>query len=82
MVPTQITELQEVQTLVLNVGYRSMNQKRISYSKYYEHEIGSNSRVKKGKGCLCKKGCGKNCWWKKKCMKCHSECFCNGNCCA
>jgi hypothetical protein len=81
MVPIQ-TVLQEVQNLVLNVSYRSMNQQRISYSKYHEHEIGLNSSVKKGKGCLCKKGCGKNCRCKRKHMKCHGGCFCNGNCCA
>jgi hypothetical protein len=78
MVPVQ-TELQKVQNLVLNIGYRSMHQKRISYSKYNEHEIGSNSPGKKGKGCSCKKGCGKNCGCKKKYMKCNSGCFCNGN---
>jgi hypothetical protein len=39
VVPIQ-TELQEVWNLVLNIGYRSMDQIRISYSKYHEHEIG------------------------------------------
>jgi hypothetical protein len=49
-VPIQ-TEHQEVWNLVLNIGHRSMDQKRISYSKYHEHEVGLNSPVKKGKGC-------------------------------
>jgi hypothetical protein len=59
MKPIQ-TELQEMQNLVLNIGYKLMDQKRISCSKYHEHEIGSNRPVKRGKGCLCKKRCGKN----------------------
>jgi hypothetical protein len=73
--------LQSVRNLVLEGKYNSTNQKRISYSKYHEIEIGSSSPVKKGKGCSCKKGCGKNCGCKKKGMRCHSGCFCNGNCC-
>ncbi len=81
MVPFE-TELQEVQNLVLASNYESINQQRILYSKYHEREIGSNSPVKKGKGYTCKKGCGKNCGCKNKCMMCLSGCFCNGNCCA
>jgi hypothetical protein len=37
MVPNQ-TDLHEVWNLVLNVGYRSMDQKRMLYSKYHEHQ--------------------------------------------
>ncbi len=59
-------------------NYKSIDQQSILYSKYHEREIGLNSPVKKGKGCMCKKGCGKNCGCKNKCMKCHSGCFCNG----
>jgi hypothetical protein len=73
--------LQSVRNLVLEGKYNSTDQRRISYSKYHEIEIGSSSPVKKGKGCSCKKGCGKNCGCKKKGMRCHSGCFCNGNCC-
>ena len=73
--------LQSVPNLVLEGKYNSTDQRRISYSKYHEKEIGSVSPVTKGKGCSCKKGCGKNCGCKKKGMRCHSECFCNGNCC-
>jgi hypothetical protein len=69
--------LQSVRNLVLEGKYKSTNQQRISYSKYHEIEIGSSSPVKKGKGCSCKKGCGKNCGCKKKGMRCHSGCFCN-----
>jgi hypothetical protein len=47
--------------LVLEGRYISTDQGRISYSKYHDIEIGSLSPVKKGKGCLCKKGYGKNC---------------------
>jgi hypothetical protein len=74
--------LQTVRNLVLEGKYNLMDQRRISYSKYHEKEIGSVSPVKKGTGCSCKKGCGKNCGCKKKGMRCHSGCFCNGNCCA
>jgi hypothetical protein len=74
--------LQSVRNLVLEGKYNSTDQRRISYSKYHEKEIGSVSPVKKGKGCSCKKGCGKNCGCKKNGLRCHSGCFCNGNCCA
>jgi len=73
---------QSVCSLVLEGRYNSTDQQRISYSKYHEIEIGSSSPVKKGKGCSCKKGCGKNCGCKKKGFRCHRGCFCNGNCCA
>jgi hypothetical protein len=73
--------LQSVCNLVLEGKYNSTDQQRISYSKYHEIEIGSSSPVKKGKGCSCKKGCGKNYGCKKKGMRCHSGCFYNGNCC-
>jgi len=74
--------LQSVSNLVLESRYNSTDQQRISYSKYREIEIGSSSPVKKGKGCSCKKECGKNCGCKKKGCRCHSGCFCNGDCCA
>jgi len=74
--------LQSVSNLVLEGRYISTDQRRISYSKYHEIEIGSSSPVKKGKGCSCKKVCGKNCGCKKKGFRCHSGCFSNGNCCA
>ena len=74
-------EEESVHNLVLEDKYNSTDQLRISYSKYHEIEIGSSSPVKKGKGCSCKKGCGKNCGCKKKGMRCHSGCFCIGNCC-
>ncbi len=32
--------------MVYNIRYRSIDQKRISYSKYHEREIGSNSPLK------------------------------------
>ena len=73
--------LQSVRNLVLEGKYNSTDQRRISYSKYHELEIGSLSPVKKGKGGSCKKGCRNNCECKKKCMRCHSGCVCNGNCC-
>jgi len=74
--------LQSVRNLVLEGRYNSTDQRRIPYSKYHEIGIGSSSPVKKGKGCSCKKECGKNCGCKKKGFRCHSGCFCNGNCCA
>ena len=74
--------LQSVRNLVLEGRYNSTDQQRISYSKYHEKEIGSVRPVKKGKGCSCEKGCGKNCGCKKTGMRCHSGRFCNGNCCA
>ena len=73
--------LQSIRNLVLEGRYNATDQRRISYSKYHEIEIGSSSPVKKGKGCSCKKGCGKHCGCKKKGFRCHSGCFCNGNCC-
>jgi len=73
--------LQSVRNLVLESRYVSTDQRRISYSKYHEIEIGTSSPIKKGKGCSCKKGCGKNCGCKKKGFRCHSGCFCNRNCC-
>jgi hypothetical protein len=73
--------LQSVRNLVLEGRYNSIDQPRISYSKYHEIEIGSSSPVKKDKGCSYKKRYGKNCGCKKKGMRCHSGCFCNGNCC-
>jgi len=73
--------LQSIHNLVLEGRYNLDRSTKNLYSKYHEQEIGSVSPVKKGKGCSCKKGCGKNCGCKKKGMRCHSGCFCNGNCC-
>ncbi len=53
---------------------------RISFSKYVNIDLGTTSPVKKLKGCSCKKGCNKACGCKKKGLRCHSGCGCNGNC--
>ncbi len=53
---------------------------RISFSKYVDIDLGTTSPVKKSKGCSCKKGCNKACGCKKKGLRCHSGCVCNGNC--
>jgi hypothetical protein len=53
---------------------------RISFSKYVDIDRGMTSPVKKAKGCSCKKGCNKGCGCKKKGLRCHSGCACNGNC--
>jgi hypothetical protein len=73
--------LQSARNLVVEGRYILTDQRRISYSKYHAIETGSSSPVMKGKGCSCKKGCGKNCGYKKKGFRCHSGCFCNWNCC-
>ncbi len=62
--------LESVRNLVLEGRYNATDQRRISYSKYHEIEIGSSSPVKKGKGCSCKKGCGNNCGCKEKGFRC------------
>ena len=55
---------------------------RILYAKLHELKIGAIFPVKIGKGCKFKNGiCGKACGCKKKKLKCHSGCSCNGNCC-
>jgi hypothetical protein len=53
---------------------------QISFSKYVDIDLGPTSSVKKTKGCSCKKGCNKGCGCKKKELRCHSGCACNGNC--
>ncbi len=53
---------------------------RISFSKYVDIDLVSASSVKKAKGCSCKRGCNKGCGCKKKGMRCHSGCACNGYC--
>ncbi len=53
---------------------------QISFSKYVNIDLGTTSLVKKTKGCSCKKGCNKGCGCKKKGLRCHSGCACNGNC--
>ncbi len=55
------------------------NTPRISFSKYVNIDLGMTSPVKKTKGCSCKKGCNKGCGCKKKGLRFHSECMCNGN---
>jgi hypothetical protein len=52
---------------------------RISFSKYVNIDLGTASPVKKAKDCPCKKGCNKGCGCKKKGLRCHSGCACNGN---
>jgi hypothetical protein len=53
---------------------------RISFSKYVDIDLGTASPVKKVKGCFCKRGCKRGCGCKKKGMRCHSGCMCNGYC--
>ncbi len=53
---------------------------RISFSKYVNIDLGTSRSVKKAKGCSCKKGCNRGCGCKKKGLRCHSGCACNGNC--
>jgi hypothetical protein len=53
---------------------------RISFSKYFDIDLGTTSPVKKAKGRSCKKGCNEGCGCKKKGLRCHSGCACNGNC--
>jgi hypothetical protein len=53
---------------------------RISFSKYVNIDLGTASLVKKTKGCSCKRGYNKGCGCKKKGLRCHSGCACNGNC--
>jgi hypothetical protein len=74
------SELQEVRDMVLAGKYNSEPQKRISYAKLHGISIMSSSPVKRGKGCTCRRGCKKSCGCKKNGFKCHSGCFCNGNC--
>jgi hypothetical protein len=74
------SELQEVRDMVLGGKYNAEPQKRISYAKLHDKSIQSSSPVKRGKGCTCRRGCKKSCGCKKNGYKCHSGCFCNGNC--
>jgi hypothetical protein len=53
---------------------------QISFSKYVNIDLGTTSLAKNTKGCSCKKGCNKGCGCKKKGLRCHSGCTCNGNC--
>ncbi len=53
---------------------------QIFFSKYVNIDLGTTSPVKKTKGCSCKKGCNKGCGYKKRGLRCHSGCACNGNC--
>ena len=75
-------ELQSVRDMVLEGTYNTKIQDKISYSKYVDKEMDATSPVKRTKGCGCnpKKGCGNNCGCKRKGVKCHSGCMCNGNC--
>jgi hypothetical protein len=72
--------LQEVRDMVLAGKYNAEPQKRISYAKLHDKSIQSSSPVKRGKGCTCRNGCKKSCGCKKNGYRCHSGCFCNGNC--
>ena len=73
-------ELTMVRDIVLDGKYNAGAQKRISYAKLHDIMIQSTSPVKRGKGCTCRRGCKKSCGCKKNGYKCHSGCFCNGNC--
>jgi hypothetical protein len=73
-------EIEQVRNIVLAGKYDETTQKRISYAKLHDLSIQSSSPVKRGKGCTCRKGCRKTCGCKKNGFKCHSGCFCNGNC--
>lgn len=73
-------ELTKLRDIVLNGKYDAGAQKRISYAKLHDIMIQSTSPVKRGKGCTCRRGCKKSCGCKKNGYKCHSGCFCNGNC--
>jgi hypothetical protein len=53
---------------------------RISFSKYVNIDLRSTNPVKKARGYSCKKGYNKGCGCKKKGLRCHSGCTCNGNC--
>jgi hypothetical protein len=53
---------------------------RSSLSTHVNIDLGSATPVKKAKGCSCKRGCNKGCGCKKKGMRFHSGCTCNGNC--
>ncbi len=73
-------ELQSVRDMILSGDFNPNWQNKISFSKYVDKEMNLTSPVKRTKGCGCKMGCNKSCGYKKKGMKCHSGCFCNGNC--
>jgi hypothetical protein len=74
------SELQKVHNMILSGEYNPKEQTRISFLEYVDKEMDSTSPVKRAKGCGCKRECNKSCGCKKKDVKCHSGCFCNGNC--
>ena len=55
---------------------------RTSLDELMKDVVGKWNTTYSKVGCSCKKGCGNNCGFKKKGYRCHSGCFCNGNCCA
>jgi hypothetical protein len=75
-------ELTFVRDMVLTGEFDLNPCPRILYAKLHAKRISATSPIKIGKGCKCKNGiCGKACGCKKKKLKCHSRCSCNGNCC-
>jgi hypothetical protein len=70
-------KLQAVRDKVLPGNFLDDNSTpRISFSKYVNIDLGTANPIK----CSCKRRCNKGCGCKKKGVRCHSGCACNGNC--